>query len=405
MGQTTFPLLARDRLGAGAGAVGTLGTFSGAVMVVASLVLASKLPTRAAVTAAAAGAAVLAAALLTVGSAASMVQLVAGMVLIGVAGGLTPPSLVTAIGATAGAQREKLLANYATVLSASLAGGPLLETALLYLVHQDVRIAFFAFAGLPLAAIGLGMRGRLRRRHDPPAPSGWEGRPGEITVDTGDARLVAPPPPQAPASGPSPGGGLRSGLAVLLRTPGGRTALIMQLLYNMPFAAVTVFGALMARSEFGLDAAHGQLGFTTFFATSFLSRVVVARRSPVNAKTAVFVACIALTAAGLLLLAVGGPPADFFAAMALLGVPHGVIFPLALSLVASSSHHDQLGAANAGFFATTNLVTAVTPAILGVIASVSGYRVMSAATLVPVALFAMLLLAQGRARPAPDPGL
>jgi hypothetical protein len=54
-GQTTFPLLARDRLGAGSGAVGAVGTASGVVMVLAAVVLTAKLSTRAPGSAVAAG--------------------------------------------------------------------------------------------------------------------------------------------------------------------------------------------------------------------------------------------------------------------------------------------------------------------------------------------------------------
>lgn len=183
---------------------------------------------------------------------------------------------------------------------------------------------------------------------------------------------------------------------MLIGTPGGRVALIIQLLYSVPFATVTVFGALLARSEFGLDPAHSQLGFTTFFVMSFASRVVLVRRSPIASKLAVFAGCTVLTATGLALLASGGPTVAFFVAMALLGLPHGAIFPLALSLVASSAEPEQLAAANAGLFAVTSLAAAVTPAVLGVTASALGYRAMAASALVPVAVFSILLATQRR---------
>ncbi len=181
---------------------------------------------------------------------------------------------------------------------------------------------------------------------------------------------------------------------MLLGTPGGRVALIMQLLYSVPFAAITVFGALLAHKDFGLSAAHSQLGFTTFFVSSFISRVVVARRSPINGKLEVFAVCIALTIAGLALIAFGGPAAVFFLAMALLGVPHGVIFPLALSLVASSAHDGHLAAANAGMFATVGLVSAITPALLGAVAAASGFQLMTVAVLAPVVIFSALFAMQ-----------
>ena len=393
-GQTTFPLLAKNQLGVGAGTIGTLGTATGAIMVLAAWVLATKFASRTAVAVVAVGAALLAIGLLFAGSATSITQLTAGLVIFGVAGGITPPSLATAIGAASPSQREKQLARYATVLSASLAGGPLLEAGILYLFHQDVRVAFVFFAPFPLLAVALGLRGAWRRgmqgrqlSHEPqPAPAPEvEGVNEHISTAAPDPReVVVTSDPDA----------RRPGRAVLLGTPGGRIALIMQLLYSVPFAAVTVFGALLAHTEFGLSAAHSQLGFTTFFVTSLVSRVVVARRSPIRAKFAVFAVCIILTIAGLALIVLGGPPAVFFLAMALLGIPHGVIFPLALSLVASSAHDAHLAAANAGLFATVGLVSAITPVLLGAIVAASGYQLMTAAVLAPVVLFAALFLTQ-----------
>lgn len=417
--QTTFPLLAREHLGAGAGVVGALGTASGVVMVAASVGLAVRVPTRAAASAVATGAAVLAAALLTVGSSTSMAQLAVGVVLLGAAGGITPPSLVTAIGATAGEHREKQLARYATVLSASLAAGPLVETAILYLAGQKVRVPFFVFAAFPVMALALGLRRRGAPTPDP--ETGPVGRRIGLALDMEDATAAAaaaaregPDRPagrddQAREDGEDRGTprdktaavpARRHGRAVLLGTPGGRVALIMQLLYTVPFGIVVVFGALIAKGEFGLNAAHSQLGFTTFFATSLASRVVVARRSPVRAKLAVFAVCIVVTLAGMALLAAGGPAGTFYVAMALLGVPHGAIFPLALSLVASSSRHEQLAAANAGWFAAVNVVAAVTPILLGAVAAAAGFRVMTLAALAPVALFSLLLIGERRAAAA-----
>ncbi|MDE3206147.1 MAG: MFS transporter [Acidobacteriota bacterium] len=476
-GQTTFSLLARGPLGAGAGAVGALGTVAGASTVLAAVVLAARLTTRAAMAAAAVGSLLLVAGLLLAGSAGSLVQLYVGVALIGLSGGLTPPSLATAIGAAPGEGRERLLALYATVLSASLAGGPLLETAILDLAHQNVRMPFFLFATLPLVAVGLGMRPGRRPEPAPtapssPAPAGpvtaggpaaeggrvaaggpvdvegpvdaegpvaagagpvtaggpaggaqppeaaWPGISSPearramtwaldaddgaalvagLSAPTSQARPPAGAPPEVP---PQPRSARRRhpspGPAVLIGTPGGRVALIIQLLYSVPFATVTVFGALLARSEFGLDPAHSQLGFTSFFVMSFASRVVLVRRSPIASKLAVFAGCIVLTATGLALLASGGPTAAFFIAMALLGLPHGAIFPLALSLVASSAQPEQLAAANAGLFAVTSLAAAVTPAVLGVMASAFGYRAMAASALVPVAVFSILLATQRR---------
>jgi MFS family permease len=170
--------------------------------------------------------------------------------------------------------------------------------------------------------------------------------------------------------------------------------LTVQLLYAVPFSEVTVFGALVARSEFKMTAAGAQFCFTLFFATSLLSRLLVARLSPIKGKRRVFISAAVLTVAGTAMLAHGGSAWGLVAAMVLLGIPHGVTFPLALALIANSSAPERLAAANAALFATTNAVSVVAPLVLGAVASAAGYRIMSAAVLVPVTVFMALLLLQ-----------
>lgn len=375
MGQTTFGLFGREELGLGAATIGSVGTLAGAFGLIGVLVVGARLPTSKASAAVGFGVGLVAVSLVVLGSATSSWQFIFGTALFGLGGGATAPSLATVVGQASPERRDRALAHYAAVLSMSLALGPLAETGLLELTHQDLRLPFVCFAILPVAALALGLFGRRRTTAEGPAN--------------------APAPERAPARGPGRRGRSSGQLRSLLATRGGRLALTVQLLYSVPFSAITVFGALVARSLFKMTPAGAQLAFTAFFVVSLISRLVVARVSPIRRKRLAFLVAAALTATGMVLVSLGGPPLVLFIAMVMLGVPHGITFPLALALTAESAPEDQLAASNAALFASTNVVAVAAPAVLGAVAAAAGYRAMAALVLVPVAVFSALLLAQG----------
>lgn len=366
--QTTFPLLGRQDLHLGAGTIGTLGTVIGLTSVAATLVVGRWLPTHRATRAVATGCALLAASVWVFAGAGTLAPFVTAALLLGLAGGAAAPSLATEVGRADPAHRERALARYALVLSTSLAVGPLVETGILAAGRQNLRIPFVVVGGLAVA--GLALTARPRGSGPPEA---------------------APVP--LPRSRPR-----RSGL---LSTPGGRVALTVQLLYGVPFSAITVFGALLARHDFGLSPAGTQLAFSAFFVASLLGRLAITRRSPVPSKHRILVAAAAMTGLGMAVLSLRGSALVLFTAMVILGVAHGVTFPLALALVAESVPPEQLAAANASLFAATSLVSVTAPIVLGQIVVHAGYPVMCLAVLGPVAAFTAVLISQ---TPAPALG-
>lgn len=181
----------------------------------------------------------------------------------------------------------------------------------------------------------------------------------------------------------------------MLRNPGTRLALTAQLLYAAPFAGITVFGAPLARVSFGVNPAGAQLAFTAFFVASFLARVVLAWRSPVARKARVLRLASVVTLAGLVLLGTGRGAGLLVVGMLLLGVPHGLTFPLSLALIAGATEPAQLARANAGIFATVSAAAVVVPVLLGGVVQALGYQAMVLALLVPVSGMAVLLWVQG----------
>ncbi len=401
MAQTTFSLLGREDLGLKAGTLGLLAALAGLAMVVVTLRFASRVAPGKARAAAAAGSLVLAGALAVFVFASSLGPFAAAVIALGIAGGVGFPALTSAFGSAEGAQREQALALFALTLSASLAIGPLMETLVLDLHHQDLRAPFAVFVVFPL--LGAALLARPARRSKRMSLSGG----GEGTGTIGDAApgAIAGTGPEPGPSGAGPSGAGPSGAGgaawsqarrprfglELWQTPGGRLALTAQLLYAVPFAGVTVFGALVARVAFGVTPGEAQLAFTAFFATSFAARALVVWRAPVTRKRAVFQISGAMTVTGLVLLGVGHGLPLLLVAMAVLGLPHGFTFPLALALVAEAAPPGGLTRANAVLLGASNLTGVIAPVVLGALVQPAGYRGMVLLILVPVVVFGALL--------------
>lgn len=397
MALTTFSLLGREDLHLTASTIGVLGALSGLALVAMTVGVAARVPARSSTAEAVIGLVVLLAALVAFLLATSLPVLVAAVLLLGVAGGLGMPGLTNAVGVLGRANREQAVGLYTLTLSVSLAVGPLLETFVLDRVHQAVRAPFLAFLAFP--ALGaLALAAGLRRHRSKPAaqPTTLGALPPEQTAPepttpVPSGRGAAPPAPTHPSVG------ARVRRPGLLSTPNGRLALTAQLLYAIPFAGITVFGALVAHIAFATTPAQAQLAFTAFFVTSLISRALVAWRAPIRHKVAFFWLSAALTGAGLALLGTGHGLLVLLVAMAILGIPHGLTFPLVLALVASSTTPAGLPRANATLLAASNLTGILVPVILGSLVTLVGYRSMVLLILVPVAGFAALLWTQRRA--------
>lgn len=395
MALTTFALLGRERLGMVAGLLGLIGTLAAAAGAATTMLIASRVPARRSAAWAAGGFVALAAGVLAaavapgVGGTAGRVLLIGGILTVGGAAGVALPAAATAVGSAGGGQRDRVLASYALVLSASLAVGPALESGVLGLAHQSLTAPFFSF--LALAAVGtLGFVVAARAR------------PG-----SGSARVGASPlagPTSAAATGELAGSGTgeaggHSEAPRLLATAGGRLALTAQLLYSVPFTGITVFGAPLARSVFGVSPAGTQVAFTVFFVASLTARSLLVWRSPLRRKTGVLRGAAVLTVSAILVLGLGHGLAALLIGMALFGIPHGLTFPLVLALVADAVPVPGLARATATIFATTNVAAVVVPALLGLVVQLAGYRAMDLVLLVPVVVTGAVLVRQ----PEPAP--
>ena len=384
MEQTTLALLGRI-VGLGTAAVGAVAAVGG-VAAIAGTVVAGRARPPSVPRVLSAGLWLVASSFLVLAVAHSEWVYAAGAVLGGFGGGLAFPSLTTAVGSSRrGAGRDRALATYTLALSASLALGPLLEAAVLSWTAGAVRGTFLLFSVLPLVALVL-MATEASARADTPQKVQLGGMPpaAEQSADwPSRSRRTDESPTHRP---PNWNGRLRS-------LPHFRLALAALLVYQVPFVAIVVFGAVLAKDSYGLSPALAQLAFTAFFFTSLTIRAAVVWASPVERKWRLFVIATAITFGGIVLAAAGGGPATFYLAMVMLGVPHGLVFPLSLALVAEGVPHSALARANAAVAAVTGAVVVVTPGLLGMVAQSAGLRPMLLTTLGPMLLASVALIA------------
>ena len=407
MALTTLSLLAHHSVHLGAGAIGSLGAISGIVVAFVTLVLSRRIPHHRAALSAAGGMGLLTLALIVLAVASSFGVLLVGVVLLAVAGGLTMTGLLNAIVTEAGRRRERVIAIYTVTLSLSLAVGPLLETFVLSLAREAVRAPYVAFAVFPLlgAVLALlasrqqrGAREAAERARQEGGEEIEEEVPGERLVIEVSSDEVVALGSHKESSGPLPGAPpTRRWSGGLLSTRAGQMALVTELLYGVPFAGITVFGALVAHVGFGFSPARVQLGFTVFFVLSLLARAVVAFKAPIIHKKALLTLAALLTTAGLALLGLGHGALELFLAMGLLGIPHGLTFPLSLALIAESTPAAGLPRANATLLGSGNLLSVVVPLVLGGIIPEIGYQKMTLVMLGPVVALTAVHLALRKA--------
>lgn len=369
MAQTTLSLLGRS-LGLTGSGIGAVAAGANLLGVLTMVLVTARLTTGHARRAVFAGLVIITASLVSF-VIPSRAALVIGAALLGIAGGLALPAVATTVGdrALSGATRQepersrvaaaRALALLSLVLSISLAIGPLYESLVLAVAHQRLRVAYMAF--LPIVVVGV---------------AAACGRESSVTAPVVDRATLTES---------------LAGLAGLFANRRWGLAMCAQAIYTVPFTVVVVFAGLLGRTLYHTSASMTEVGITLFFLVSFLCRAALTRRPAVARRVPLFGLSVLTTLCGIGLLATGVNTGLFMVALAVLGAPHGLTYPLALGLVAESVPNAELSRANAGFAAVSNAINVVAPLSLGVVIDDLGDRIMLLCAAVPVVLLAMLL--------------
>ena len=160
--------------------------------------------------------------------------------------------------------------------------------------------------------------------------------------------------------------------------------------YNIPFVLILTFGGIFAREQFHASYSLITLIFSLFFATSFLSRLLLTIYPP-NRIFGLMTLSVAITAAGLLVLSFSPNVYIFAASFLILGLPHGFTYPLSIISISRGFERSLRSAANSYFFSLMMVVGALMPFVSGLIVNSIGFR-LAFISIVPVVALLYILL-------------
>ncbi len=262
----------------------------------------------------------------------------ASTIFLGLASGLVMPSLTTVAGRLRGISQDRALAAFTVALTGSLAIGPLLESLALRANGDSLPVALLIF--VPCALASMVLFAFVARHSVPVKPTNSASEP--------TTRLDGPYPL--------------------------RIAIVAQLINQIPFVTVITFGVLIGHALYGTSTATMQLAFTVFFGAAVVVRLALVWRAH-QPRTRLLLNFGALPMiVGLVALALGHDPTTLFVAMMVLGTSHGLMFPLAISLVARETPAHKIAKANAALFTATSAASMITPVLIGTSLAYLGYR-------------------------------
>jgi len=271
-----------------------------------------------------------------------LVSLVSGLV-----NALLVPVLMTY--ASSAPDKERALNLYSTALSLSLILGPLYETILLTRFDYSEVFLFFVPVALVLAIL---------------SPR---------------VRVVS----QAPH-------GNKVSRRAHLSNPGLISAILAITTYNVPFAAITTFSAILAQERFHVNSFVAYSVYLPFFLASFLTRLFMTLRPFEDLRRPLMVS-IVITAVSLVGQALAPNYAVFLAFYFLLGIPHGSVFPMATVLIARASSVEERLALNSYFMAYNNFLFIVVPPVAGLLSDFIGLSEAFASLVIVVIAFSLPL--------------
>lgn len=174
-----------------------------------------------------------------------------------------------------------------------------------------------------------------------------------------------------------------------LRNDGLISSIISLTSYNVPFAAIGAFAVIFSVKQFSVSSSTAYSAFISFFVTSFAVRLSMAIK-PFKSLFLPLIGSAVVTAASLVIIPEMHTFLGFLIIMAVLGVPHGTIFPISSMLVARGTRPEERNVANSYFLAYNNILYMVVPVIFGYLSTTIGFGpsfdILSVASIASIAL-------------------
>jgi len=243
--------------------------------------------------------------------------------------GIQPLLLTSAI--FSGVERSKSIPAFTSALSLSLIVGPIYLALLSHLARVTLLTSLLGL--IPITGVGLlAYMG---------APVDGPIRPiGEVSVHS---------------------------VRDVLRNRGYQLGLILEVAFTVPFAAFTTYGAILADAR-GAGGIIAEFMVSLFFIASFAARALMTYLGGKASPLLVFV----LTALGLPTAALSSTLPQLAVSFVLLGLAHGLAYPLSVEYVAESVDRENLAWANTVLSGASAGVLFLTLPVLGYLAQSTG---------------------------------
>ncbi|MEM0133516.1 MFS transporter [Acidiplasma sp.] len=170
--------------------------------------------------------------------------------------------------------------------------------------------------------------------------------------------------------------------------PGFKVAVYAILAYNIVFALLITFGGIYAKSVLGFSYSQVTLLFTGFFIISFSSRLFYSIKTPENLWHYIAIAML-VTLTGIIAIFFSKFAIIYIIAYLMLGIPHGVTYPLSIVSISRTFDMSSRNVANSYFFSVMMLIGIITPSVGGFINNLIGFRNMFI-ILVPVIIYLII---------------
>ncbi len=283
------------------------------------------------------------------------------------------PLMLTSAQTLRGGNAQRNIGLYTVALSSSLVAGPFIEgfSAQSFGGLKPVFLVFFPFVALSVVLLAL--------RHW--VRNGNDGSDRPVTVQAA--------PPRTRMTFSNVRDVLVSG-SFLVPTIG-------QLSYSIVFASILAFGGLLAEEK--INAGYGLVFylFGIFFTTSWIVRVLLTIMPNIHNKIKLLHVSVVLSVSGLLLAGAATSATAMFATFALLGVPHGLQYPVSTMLIAEKIERKDLPVANALFTSIGAIAMAATPVAIGYLSVRTGLADALVLLVIPVlALWSVFYLLSKR---------
>ncbi len=244
--------------------------------------------------------------------------------------GFIMPNILTSAGLFPDRKtRDRILNLYTVALSVSLILGPLIESWLLNFI--TIKQAFLAFAVFGVVSFVISPQIRF-------------------PTERNNRRKVR-----------------------VLSNYGFWSAIFNIIAYTIPFAVIVAFAGIYEKDTFGISLSLVTLIFSAFFLTSFLSRLYLSFKPARNIKFMMNLT-IGLTVLGIIFIITSNSLLLFIIAFLILGIPHGLAYPLSIVTLSRSFNEKFRNAANSYFFSIIMAVSVILPVLAGLSIDNIGFK-------------------------------